>query len=678
MADPSELDPAQRLAKQKLESEALEASLKSYVEVIKTAGETSNEFFDNAEEKNKKLVAALQGQVETLKKLRDSYLALGGEEGVEPAKELQERINALNKDLEKLAKEADNLGKKLSDSLKESIKGYGDLFTKQVIQPITIGATLNAIPALDRLRAEFVKNTGASEKFVNQITKSQGTLKQFGIINQDASKILQGVYLNFNRFGLESETTNQKLIKTAGMFTKLGVPAEQFAKSVSETNTIFGTTTDQAIETQQQLAKTAVALNISIGDMNAKFLSGMKNFAVYGKTGVEQFIKLQTIATATKIELGTLQGITERLTTFEETGAFAGRLNAIVGQDLFDAVTLATLEGAEKADYIRERLREGIDFENISPQMMRAISKASGIEAADLKKLSGEQAGQDIASLQQKAAEAQLESNDELTKTALRATSSQDKLTAAQEAQRNAVIESTGALQAFQGMMGGFATVTGLATSVMPVFASAIATVANIGLPTLQAKLMGTAFPAGGGIGGAGAKAMGMKGLGIGAGLGIVGMGVKALTSDSKNKTIRQGGNALGTAAEYAGIGAAIGSFIPGLGTLAGGVIGGVLGAGMGLYENSKQDVNDFVVTKDGRLKQTGTGTFQSGQPLNFNPGDSQFGTKGGKETAMMANALKELIPVMKEIAGNTGSTAKNTQKSPVDRTMIQNSSMYT
>lgn len=88
--------------------------------------------------------------------------------------------------------------------------------------------------------------------------------------------------------------------------------------------------------------------------------------------------------------------------------------------------------------------------------------------------------------------------------------------------------------------------------------------------------------------------------------LGLAGIGAEYAGNkleESGHEKIGAVTKTAGTAAEYAGMGAMAGSFIPGLGTLVGGAIGGAIGTGIGLYENgskifsSEEKPNAFKTT---------------------------------------------------------------------------------
>jgi phage tail tape-measure protein len=83
-------------------------------------------------------------------------------------------------------------------------------------------------------------------------------------------------------------------------------------------------------------------------------------------------------------------------------------------------------------------------------------------------------------------------------------------------------------------------------------------------------------------------RAMGMKGVGLGAITGLAGAGIAGYADTfEEGSDANVGYGTLGGAMEGAGTGAAIGSFIPGVGTLAGAGIGAAIG-GLVAYLNRK------------------------------------------------------------------------------------------
>lgn len=178
-------------------------------------------------------------------------------------------------------------------------------------------------------------------------------------------------------------------------------------------------------------------------------------------------------------------------------------------------------------------------------------------------------------------------------------TSEEDPAQIARNKMTTATIEVNRALEkmllASNPLMSGFNALTIAMTAL--VTAAGLAAVA---LGTLAAKSkLGqlsdmTTGPGGDGKAGAGkyGKLKSMAGGVLkGGALAVGGMALGAGADYAKEKGMEKTGAGLdvaGQAANYAGMGAMVGSVVPGLGTAAGAVVGGVVGAGMGLWDNRK------------------------------------------------------------------------------------------
>lgn len=158
-----------------------------------------------------------------------------------------------------------------------------------------------------------------------------------------------------------------------------------------------------------------------------------------------------------------------------------------------------------------------------------------------------------------------------------------------------------------------------------------------------------------------------LKGLGGGAGLGIVGaLGNMAMDAWVKPESYGSLGHYAGragfTALEYAGMGAAIGSIIPGIGTLVGGAIGGLIGGIKGIFtaksEAKKEEERKKALAQYNEQKrqfhnylgQYGTG-FETAA---FNPTTFQDSVVGSM-SAPMAAALDGAVQGSDVVAAPVG-----------------------
>lgn len=145
-------------------------------------------------------------------------------------------------------------------------------------------------------------------------------------------------------------------------------------------------------------------------------------------------------------------------------------------------------------------------------------------------------------------------------------------------------------------LLSGFNSLTTAVTALTVAALAAAAALAAIAAKSALGKVLGTdTMPdsdggkgKGKGLGGAKRIASGLaKGGALAVGGMVLGAGADYAKEQGHEKT-GTGLDVAGKAASYAGMGAMVGSVVPGLGTAAGAIVGGVVGTGMGLYDNRK------------------------------------------------------------------------------------------
>lgn len=117
-------------------------------------------------------------------------------------------------------------------------------------------------------------------------------------------------------------------------------------------------------------------------------------------------------------------------------------------------------------------------------------------------------------------------------------------------------------------------------------------------------------------------------------------------------RNIGKGADVGSLALTGAGIGATVGSIIPGVGTAIGAGVGGAIGAGYGAYKNffaDAEDVNDFIIRPGTKqVLKANKGDYLFGSTNNPGSGAGNSGTGGGNVEAL----LQELIAAVKQ-SGN-------------------------
>jgi hypothetical protein len=437
-------------------------------------------------------------------------------------------------------------------------------------------------------------------------------------------------------------------------------------------------TSDQSFQLQKDLGQVAIALGMSVSDINSSFISNLNRLSIYGSGAKDQFLRIQTFAKATNIEMGTLTDLTDKLSTFEGSGEFAGRLNAIAGMDLFDVGTLTTLEGEDKLRYISDRI-QAAGFNLDDPKMMRVIKDATGLDADSFRKLAGVSVGK-IADMNASMAKETAKGPSELAKRATEAATQAEKVAGAiegaqsrEEAFTNAFDKYTKLtnmqISAYDKMSGDMATLTGAMTMLTAALASMQGgggfgdMLKDTGGMLKETKDLVNAGKLSGASRGSLAKMAGksmLKNIKVPVVGGLIAGGMNAFDTYGKTGSIGKAATMGATTGIGAGLGgyggaaagAALGTLIfPGVGTAAGALIGGLLGGYGG--EKAGQalgsvftDVEDSAAIPGRPLIKTAAGQLlrakESDAVFTVDMNAAKSGTKQSDDS--LTTAVKQLV----------------------------------
>ncbi len=359
-------------------------------------------------------------------------------------KQVNDLIKQTKKDLEAVA--ASDALPTLEDGFVKLTKASLNFFAS-VTKPVQLSGMIDYAKKIDSLGASFAKTTGAGRKYLFEARQLNQDLQKFGATTEDAMKSFTDLSMGLTNFTNESIAAQTEIAKTATILDKLGQPAAATAKNVSTLKAVLGESNESALELQQTLGNAAFTLGMSVNEINEKFISNLNRLSIYGSGAKDQFVRLQTFAKATNLEVSTLTDLTERLSTFEGSAEFAGRLNAITGKDLFDVTQLTMLEGQDKIDYIVERI-QGAGFDLDDPKMMRVIQQASGMDANTFRSMINA-SGAKIADVSAKVGEKMVEGSAGLAKNAEMSSTFIQKTEAYVEALQSREATATKALEAY-------------------------------------------------------------------------------------------------------------------------------------------------------------------------------------------------------------------------------------
>jgi hypothetical protein len=637
--------------------EALNKSQKLEEEIIERTNKTRKKGVEIQKEKIAYLEEEKQANLRLLRsgKLSEDQM----KKAVQNIESINEALEKQNKVLERLERQSRSTFEKIGDISSKVNKGLKAIGA----DAFSLKGMTDYVKKLDSVGAAFTKNTGIGRRYMREMREQQEQFgKTYGTTLEEASRGYQELSLSLINFNNLSENSRKNIFEQSIVFDQLGQSYQQTSNNINELNTTLGMTTDQSFKLQKDLGQVAVALGMSVSDINNKFISSLNRLSIYGSGAKEQFLRIQTFAKATNIEMGTLTDLTDKLSTFEASGEFAGRLNAIAGMDLFDVGTLTTLEGEDKLRYIADRLKAA-DFNLDDPKMMRVIKEATGLDANTFRQLSGLNVGK-IADMNAAMAKETARGPAELNKRAAEAATQAGKIAGATEAAQSREEKFTGAFDKYVGatnflidrienltggqatLVGATVTLTGAISSLSSVFKSqkgggggALDTLADVADITKLSKF--------GKLGkyakfGKFATRLGVAGtLASGA---MEGYETYKQTGDAKKGLIKGGSSAAGAA-----LGGFAGSFIPipVVGTLAGAYLGEKLGSMVGDYINKEPiDVQDSAAIPGRPLIKTAAGQLlrakESDAVFTVDMNAAKSGTKQSDDS--LTTAVKQLV----------------------------------
>ncbi len=510
-----------------------------------------------------------------------------------------------------LAKEEEGLEKgfkKLGDTVKKTITPF-NIATSSIQKLVEASVTLSL--ANDKAIASFNGATGAGGRFNQQILALEKNNRRFGIGAAEAGAALQNLIGGLSGFGLMADETQTVLADEVAELNKLGVAGSDTVGIFQSVTKTFGMTTDAAMDLTQEAEALAQDLGISVGQAVGDLNKALPQLAVLAGDEVEgAFKRLSEQAQETGLSIDNLTSIADRFMTFDQAGQAASNLNAVLGTQMFDTMSLleAQLDGPQAfIDTFRDQLQGSVgDFDSLTVFQKQAIANAAGLSVVEVRNLMNAEALTDEQQEQAKTREENLKAAmslfDELQAVALQLTVSLAPVISGLKT----ILDVVGRILGFIGQIPyGFGAIAQIiAITVIPSLikmgAQFIAQVT--GLSRVHASIMknvramdqfiarqrqagiyanqpmqGPALPPGG-VPGAPAGSGGMfskfsgKGFGIGAASTALGAGL-AYGAEEGSARDKAGGFLAG-----AGTGAMMGSMFGPYGAIAGGLIGGIAG----------------------------------------------------------------------------------------------------
>jgi len=239
---------------------------------------------------------------------------------------------------------------------------------------------------LNEAQYSFARSIGASTgelaNFKSQMEAVTMANLRAGVTAEQTGEAYTALYTSISEFSRMSARAQQSLGNTVTLLMQNGTSAQDAAQSMQMLNKVLGQSGSQLAQTVRGLDSFARALNVPPAIVQQEFAEMSMDLSVYGGKMVDVFKDLRIAAKDTGLSMNQLMAITGQFDTFEGAAEAAGRLNAILGRDLFNSLDmLMTVDPTERF----RKLREGImmaagSFQELSYYEKRAIADAAGLQ----------------------------------------------------------------------------------------------------------------------------------------------------------------------------------------------------------------------------------------------------------------------------------------------------------
>ncbi len=344
-----------------------------------------------------KLIAATRAQADALKEqirlAKEANEPLGNlaaeveelenkADALEGASESQERFNGLiqtslgfgRKNIVSLLAQKGGL-QGLADSLRENItvQNIANSLLSKFIEASVAGAF-----ALNTLRSEFIKTTGASEELTNRLGDVDTLNLSIGVGMREIAQSMTAVRQGLSGVALLSTEAQISLAEFTAANERLGVESATTIRNIDSLTKAFGQTTREAEATSNEIIRFGLSLGVSASQISEDFTEATPFIVQFGDNAIEVFEELQAQAQATGIAMGSLISVVERLDTFQGAQEAVQGLNAALGTSL-NAFELFEAEGVDKIEMLQGALLgSGVEFGQLNRHMQRFIAQESG------------------------------------------------------------------------------------------------------------------------------------------------------------------------------------------------------------------------------------------------------------------------------------------------------------
>jgi hypothetical protein len=322
-------------------------------------------------------ITAIEKQLETQDKILD----------------VQAEMNKNMRQQTSLVQQAEKAGTKLGLALQNPSLILGEMNVGfQKLGGLLTGKFMNGmvgmIMSFDKTSKAFETQFAVGKQYEDQLGSIYGEQAQMGVSMEELTKGMGDLITNFTDFTMLAPAQQEQLAKTAtAMQEAHGIATGDFSKGIQHSTKMMGMGVSEAEKFQGEITATAQALGLAPAQLSAQFAQMGPQLAKFGLEGGKTFKELARLSKITGMEMGKILTVTNKFDTFEGAAEQAGQLNAALGGNFVNAMDLMmATDPAERFGMIRDAILDtGLSFDTMSYYQKQFYTNALGLsEVGDL------------------------------------------------------------------------------------------------------------------------------------------------------------------------------------------------------------------------------------------------------------------------------------------------------
>ena len=252
---------------------------------------------------------------------------------------------------------------------------------------VGLSSRINDVQSLSR----ELERTGAASKELSRDAIKLGDQLRLSLgedAYEDMTQATKALVSGVTDFTMVSKEQQKSLMRDAALFNEVGVSNEQYTKNIQVGMKALGMSSAEAADSMRDMRKTALALQVPVTELMDDFAGAEEKLAQLGDTGVTSFKEMARIQKITGLEMGKLIQMTDKFDTFEGAAEAAGSLNAALGGNFVDSMSLMMEDDpAERFKIIRDAIESsGQSLDTMSRKQKMFMAGQLDMSVADFTK----------------------------------------------------------------------------------------------------------------------------------------------------------------------------------------------------------------------------------------------------------------------------------------------------